>query len=74
MTQEESKRWQRVACRMDDEGMHYCFKYYSSFEAIEDPEFHRLRESYLAAAEALETYVGRMADTEPDDASDECAP
>jgi hypothetical protein len=70
MTQAESSRWQDVAYRMDAEGFHYCFRYYSSFEKITDPEFHRLREAYLAAAAALETYVGRMADTEPD----ECAP
>ena len=70
MTQAESSRWQNVAYRMDAEGFHYCFKHYSSFEEIKDPEFHRLREAYLAAAEALETYVGRMADIEPD----ECAP
>jgi hypothetical protein len=70
MTQAESSRWQNVAYRMDAEGFHYCFKHYSSFEEIKDPEFHRLREAYLAAAEALETYVGRMADI----GTDECAP
>lgn len=71
MTRAESDNWLRVAYRMDDEGMHYCFKYYSTFEEIEDPEFHRLREAYLAAAEALETYVGRMADTEPDESDND---
>ena len=70
MTHAESERWQNVAYRMDVEGFHYCFEYYSSFEEITDPEFHRLREAYLAAAEALEAHVGRMADIEPD----ECAP
>lgn len=70
MTQAESERWQNVAYRMDAEGFHYCFEYYSSFEEITDPEFHRLRESYLAAAAALEAHVTRMVGTVPD----ECAP
>jgi hypothetical protein len=46
-----------VAQRIQDEGLHYCFKHYSEFEEIEDPEFHKLREEYLLAAEKLENYV-----------------
>ena len=40
-----------------DEGLDYCFRHYSGWEAIEDPEFHSLRKAYIAAAEALEGYV-----------------
>lgn len=43
--------------RMNQEGFHYCFKHYSSFEEIDDQEFHKLRKSYLSAAEKLEKYI-----------------
>jgi hypothetical protein len=42
---------------MRDEGFHYCFKHFSSFEEIEDEEFHKLRKQYLEAAELLEKYI-----------------
>jgi hypothetical protein len=43
--------------RMNQEGFHYCFKHYSSFSDIEDQEFHKLRKSYLSAADKLEKYI-----------------
>ena len=46
-----------VRYRMDAEGFHYCFKHYSSFEDVDDDEFHKLRNMYLQVSEALETYV-----------------
>jgi hypothetical protein len=46
-----------VACKISDEGFHYCFAHYSDFDEIDDPEFHRLRQEYLLAAEKLENYV-----------------
>jgi regulator of replication initiation timing len=46
-----------VRYRMDAEGFHYCFKHYSSFEDVDDDEFHRLRKKYLDASEDLEKYV-----------------
>jgi hypothetical protein len=42
---------------MENEGFHYCFKHYSSFEEIEDEQFHELRKKYLEIAEQLESYV-----------------
>lgn len=57
MTPEEQSQWENVAYRMDEEGFHYCFDSYSSFAEIQDPEFHRLREAYLRAAQKLEDYV-----------------
>jgi regulator of replication initiation timing len=46
-----------VRYRMGAEGFHYCFKHYSSFEDVDDDEFHRLRNKYLEVSEDLETYV-----------------
>jgi thymidylate kinase len=43
---------------MGAEGFHYCFKQYSSFEEVEDEQFHKLRKQYLEAADMLEKYVG----------------
>jgi hypothetical protein len=43
--------------RMNQEGFHYCFKHYSSFSDIEDQEFHKLRKTYLSAADKLEKYI-----------------
>ena len=47
MTTEEKEEWEYVYIKMIDEGFHYCFKHYSSFEDIKDEEFHRLRTNYL---------------------------
>jgi len=43
--------------KTSDEGFDYCFDGYSNWEDIEDPMFHKLRENYLLAKKALETYV-----------------
>jgi hypothetical protein len=43
--------------RMNQEGFHYCFKHYSSFTDIEDEKFHKLRKTYLKAADELEKYI-----------------
>jgi hypothetical protein len=42
---------------MEEEGMDYCFQSYSHWDEIKDEKFHRLRNAYLDAAEALERYV-----------------
>jgi len=49
--------WESVAYRMEAEGFHYCFEWYSTFEEIEDEKFHELRLAYLKAANELENYV-----------------
>ena len=54
---EQLEEFEMVRYRIEAEGLHYCFKHYSSFEEIEDPKFHELRKAYLAAAEALTKYV-----------------
>jgi guanylate kinase len=48
---------QMVQYRMNQEGFHYCFKHYSSFNEIEDEKFHQLRNQYLESAKLLEDYV-----------------
>ena len=54
---EELEKFQMVRYRMENEGFHYCFKHYSSFEEIEDEEFHKLRKYYLQYAVLLENHV-----------------
>lgn len=54
---EQEDNWSSVLYRMDAEGLHYCFKNYSSFSEIEDDKFHQLRKQYLDVANQLETYV-----------------
>ena len=57
MTTEEKEEWEYVYYKMMEEGFHYCFKHYSSFEDIKDEEFHRLRTNYLQSTNELEEYI-----------------
>lgn len=57
MTTKEKEEWEYVYYKMMDEGFHYCFKHYSSFEDIKNEEFHRLRTNYLKSANDLEEYI-----------------
>jgi len=57
MKPHEAENWTYLHSKMENEGFHYCFKHYSSFEEIEDEEFHKLRKQYLETAELLEKYV-----------------
>jgi hypothetical protein len=43
----EIEDFERVSCRIKDEGFHYCFTGYSNWSEIKDEEFHRLRRNYL---------------------------
>lgn len=51
------EEFQNVRYRMDNEGFHYCFESYSSFDELEDDKFHKLREEYHRVSEELENYV-----------------
>lgn len=55
--EDELDGFENVRYRMEAEGFHYCFKHYSSFQEVEDMEFHRLRKKYLDVSEQLENYV-----------------
>ena len=57
MTEEEFENWQSVSYRMDNEGIDYCFENYSSFEEIEDEEFHKLRLEFLESMKKIREYV-----------------
>jgi len=57
MTEEELENWQMVQYRMDNEGIEYCFKSYSSFGEIKDDEFHILRLKLLEDMKKIRQYV-----------------
>lgn len=63
MTQEEYENWQMVRYRMDNEGLEYCFKHYSSFEEIEDEKFHKLRNELLEKMKEIRVYVEEKLDS-----------
>lgn len=63
MTEEEYENWQMVRYRMDDEGLEYCFKHYSTFEEIEDEKFHKLRKELLEKMEEIRKYVKEKLDS-----------
>lgn len=43
---------------VENEGFDYAFRHYSSFEEVEDKEFHRLLCEYLDSSEELIEYLG----------------
>ena len=53
---------QLVQYRIRAEGLHYCFKHYSSFEEIGDEKFHELRKKYLTISDELESYISEKID------------
>ena len=57
MTYEEIENWQAVHYRMDNEGIDYCFEHYSTWEEIEDEEFHKLRMGFLDSMDKIRKYV-----------------
>jgi hypothetical protein len=67
MTYEEQENWSNVRYRMDNEGLEYCFKHYSSFEEIKDDEFHQLREELINKIDEIRNYVDEKLNQEIDD-------
>lgn len=55
--EQELDNWHNVDYRMDNEGLEYCFKHYSSFEEIEDEEFHKMRLSLISQMDAIRSFV-----------------
>lgn len=53
----KKKEREFVKDTIESEGFDYTFRYYSYFNEIKDPLFHKLREDYVAAAKALEEYL-----------------
>lgn len=54
---EELENFESVRYRMDNEGIDYCFKHYSSFEEIKDEKFHVLRNKFITSLDEIEKYV-----------------
>ena len=55
--EEDLDNFRSVQYRMDNEGIDYCFENYSSFEDIEDEEFHKLRKEFLESMKNIRSYV-----------------
>ena len=54
---DELDQWTSVQYRMDDEGMEYCFRSYSTWEDIKDEEFHILRNKLIELMDQMEKFV-----------------
>jgi len=55
------KQADHVLTCIDLEGFDYCFRGYSSFKDITDPEFRKLVENYKQAALRLEVFLWKAA-------------
>lgn len=55
--EEDLDNFRSVQYRMNNEGIGYCFEHYSSFEEIEDEEFHKLRLEFLSSMKKIRDYV-----------------
>jgi gas vesicle protein len=61
--EEDLDNFRSVQYRMGNEGMDYCFEHYSSFEEIEDEEFHKLRNELLESMKKIRSYVENKIET-----------
>lgn len=57
MKEEDLEKWEYLRFRMDEEGFEYCFKHYSSFDEIEDDEFHKLRLEVISKMDEMRSLV-----------------
>lgn len=55
--EDDLDNFRSVQYRMRNEGIDYCFEKYSSFEEIEDEEFHKLRNEFLESMKKIRSYV-----------------
>lgn len=55
--EDDLDNFRSVQYRMDNEGIDYCFEHYSSFEEIQDEEFHKLRKEFLESINNMRSYV-----------------
>ena len=61
----ELDHWEVVRWKMEDEGMEYCFRHYSSFPEVKDEEFHSKREKLVALMNEIDQYVeGKITEVE----------
>lgn len=54
---EELEKYQNVVYRIENEGVGYAFKHYSTFEEIEDKEFHKLRKYLIQHIDLMDFYL-----------------
>ena len=55
--EDDLDNFRSVQYRMRNEGIDYCFEKYSSFEEIEDEEFHKLKNEFLDSMKKIRSYV-----------------
>ena len=55
--EEVLEKYQNVIYRIESEGVDYTFKKYSSFEEIEDEEFHKLRKYLIQHIDLMDFYL-----------------
>ena len=60
--EEELEKFQDVAYRIKNEGVEYTFKKYSTFEEIEDKEFHKLRKYLIQHIDLMDFYLKNRID------------
>ena len=60
--EEELEKFQDVAYRIKNEGVEYTFKKYSTFEEIEDKEFHKLRKYLIEHINLMDFYLKKRID------------
>ena len=54
---EELEKYQNVVYRIENEGMGYAFKHYTTFEEIEDKEFHKLRKYLIQHIDLMDYFL-----------------
>ena len=60
--EEELEKFQDVVYRIESEGVGYTFKKYSTFEEIEDKEFHKLRKYLIQHIDLMDFYLKKRID------------
>ena len=60
--EEELEKYQNVVYRIESEGVGYAFKHYSTFEEIEDKEFHKLRKYLIQHIDLMDFYLKKRTD------------
>ena len=59
---EELEKFQDVVYRIKNEGVEYTFKKYSTFDEIEDEEFHKLRKYLIQHIDLMDFYLKKRTD------------
>lgn len=57
ISKKDKKNLELARWKMEDEGLDYCFRHYSSWDEIRNKEFRELVDKYVDAANALEGFI-----------------